>query len=269
MAKLIITVSPQGELYVDGEHYGTTPPITTLELAPGMHHIEVRSGSRKPFVTYMTVKPGEERRIRHDFGAKPSRPPAESREPAFTREGRNLLRDPRNRVRREEQRVDDDAQSGVLRFVVGEVVQVDEHARTENLGRVGKTSHGPLAHRRRRDDGSDDGNLFLLDVFPNVLDEIEHPGLVEAGAHEDQLDVVVERGLGVGDRSYKKQGVALQDAADTLLGIGSNGCEDSGHAESRQPLYRSSPSCYPDWWSPPANPTLLKPPTKPSTRLRR
>jgi serine/threonine protein kinase len=49
--------------------------ITTLELAPGMHQIEVRSGSRKPYVTYMTVQPGEERRIRHDFHAKPSRPP--------------------------------------------------------------------------------------------------------------------------------------------------------------------------------------------------
>jgi hypothetical protein len=68
-------VSPRGELYIDGDHYGTTPPITTLELAPGMHQIEVRSGSRKPYVTYMTVQPGEERRIRHDFHAKPSRPP--------------------------------------------------------------------------------------------------------------------------------------------------------------------------------------------------
>jgi hypothetical protein len=75
MARLIIAVSPRGELYIDGEHYGTTPPITTLELAPGMHRIEVRSGSRKPYVTYMTVQGGEERRIRHDFNAKSSRPP--------------------------------------------------------------------------------------------------------------------------------------------------------------------------------------------------
>jgi eukaryotic-like serine/threonine-protein kinase len=75
MARLLIAVSPRGELYIDGEHYGTTPPITTLELAPGMHRIEVRSGSRKPYVTYMTVQGGEERRIRHDFNAKSSRPP--------------------------------------------------------------------------------------------------------------------------------------------------------------------------------------------------
>jgi hypothetical protein len=74
-ATLIIAVSPQGEIYVDGKHYGTTPPIKMLDLEPGMHRIEVRSGSRKPYVTYMTVEAGDVRRIRHDFGARPSRPP--------------------------------------------------------------------------------------------------------------------------------------------------------------------------------------------------
>jgi hypothetical protein len=75
-ATLIIAVSPQGEIYIDGKHYGTTPPITTLDLEPGMHRIEVRSGSRKPYLTYMTVQAGDVRRIRHDFDAKPSRPPS-------------------------------------------------------------------------------------------------------------------------------------------------------------------------------------------------
>ena len=74
-ARLIIAVSPQGELYIDGKHYGTTPPITTLDLEPGIHRIEIRSGSRKPYLTYMTVEAGDVRRIRHDFGAKPSGPP--------------------------------------------------------------------------------------------------------------------------------------------------------------------------------------------------
>lgn len=74
-AKLIVAVSPRGEVYIDGKHYGTTPPITTLDLEPGMRRIEVRSGSRKPYLTYMTVQAGDVRRIRHDFSAKPSRPP--------------------------------------------------------------------------------------------------------------------------------------------------------------------------------------------------
>jgi serine/threonine-protein kinase len=75
-ARLIIAVSPQGEIYIDDKHYGTTPPITTLDLEPGMHRIEIRSGSRKPYLTYMTVQAGDVRRIRHDFSAKPSRPPS-------------------------------------------------------------------------------------------------------------------------------------------------------------------------------------------------
>jgi len=74
-ARLIIAVAPHGELYIDGKHHGTTPPITTLVLEPGMHRIEIRSGSRKPYLTYMAVQAGEQRRIRHDFGAKPSGPP--------------------------------------------------------------------------------------------------------------------------------------------------------------------------------------------------
>jgi hypothetical protein len=78
-ARLIVAVSPHGELYIDGQHQGTTPPITTFALEPGMRRIEVRSGSRKPFLTYMTVQAGEVRRIRHDFDARPSSPPGRRR----------------------------------------------------------------------------------------------------------------------------------------------------------------------------------------------
>jgi PEGA domain len=74
-AKLMIAVSPQGELYIDGKHYGTTPPLTTFDLEPGMHRIEIRSGSWKPYLTYITVEAGDQRRIRHEFGAKRSGPP--------------------------------------------------------------------------------------------------------------------------------------------------------------------------------------------------
>ena len=74
-ARVVVAVSPGGEIYIDDRHYGTTPPITTFDLEPGMHRIEVRSGRRKPYLTYMTVQAGDVRRIRHDFEAKPSRPP--------------------------------------------------------------------------------------------------------------------------------------------------------------------------------------------------
>jgi serine/threonine-protein kinase len=74
-AQLILAVSPGGELYIDGVPHGAIPPNTTFDLAPGMHRIEVRSGSRRPYLTYMTVQAGDVRRIRHDFNAMPSRPP--------------------------------------------------------------------------------------------------------------------------------------------------------------------------------------------------
>jgi serine/threonine-protein kinase len=73
-AKLLIAVEPRGEIYIDGQHAGTTPPVTTLDLEPGLHRIEIRSGSRTPYLTYMNVEPGDQRRIRHDFNAK-GRPP--------------------------------------------------------------------------------------------------------------------------------------------------------------------------------------------------
>ncbi len=75
MARLVVEVSPRGELYIDGKDHGTTPPITTLDLEPGMHRIEVRNGSRTPYLTYMTVAAGDVRRIRYDFNAKPIHPP--------------------------------------------------------------------------------------------------------------------------------------------------------------------------------------------------
>jgi hypothetical protein len=40
-----------------------------------MHRIEIRNGSRRPYLTYMTVEAGDERRIQHDFNARPMRPP--------------------------------------------------------------------------------------------------------------------------------------------------------------------------------------------------
>lgn len=76
-ARLILAVSPRGELYIDGEHHGTTPPITTFDLEPGMHRIEIRSGSRTPYLTYMTVQAGDVRRIRYDFDTRRAvHPPA-------------------------------------------------------------------------------------------------------------------------------------------------------------------------------------------------
>jgi serine/threonine-protein kinase len=66
-ARVTLEISPRGEIYIDGKHQGTAPPTTTFDLEPGMHRIEVRSGSRTPYLTYMVVQAGDVRRIRYDF----------------------------------------------------------------------------------------------------------------------------------------------------------------------------------------------------------
>jgi serine/threonine protein kinase len=77
-ARVVLSVSPRGEVYINGEHYGTTPPITALDLDPGIYRIEVRNGSRKPYLTYMTVQAGDVRRVRHQFNASGAVQPPKS-----------------------------------------------------------------------------------------------------------------------------------------------------------------------------------------------
>lgn len=69
-AKLVVAVAPRGEVYVDGKHAATAEPAATLDLEPGMHRIEIRNGSRRPYLNYVVVEPGEQRQIRYDFNAK-------------------------------------------------------------------------------------------------------------------------------------------------------------------------------------------------------
>jgi serine/threonine-protein kinase len=66
-ARIVFAVYPWGEIYVDGKLHGTTPPITTLDLAPGRHRIEVRNSSQPPRIMFVTLQAGNVQRIRHDF----------------------------------------------------------------------------------------------------------------------------------------------------------------------------------------------------------
>ena len=66
-ARLTLAVSPWGSVYIDGKFHGTTPPVTTLDLSPGRHLVEVRNSSQPVYLTYATVRAGEVRSIRHEF----------------------------------------------------------------------------------------------------------------------------------------------------------------------------------------------------------
>jgi hypothetical protein len=72
-ATLAFTVSPWGEVVVDGQSYGATPPLTHLPLPPGEHRVEIRNGVSDPYRTLVRIEPDQVLRIQHRF--EPQRRP--------------------------------------------------------------------------------------------------------------------------------------------------------------------------------------------------
>jgi serine/threonine protein kinase len=65
--KIIISVSPWAEIYVNGMRRGTSPPVSVIELSPGKHRIDIRHSSQSSYLAYVKVKAVETRKLRHDF----------------------------------------------------------------------------------------------------------------------------------------------------------------------------------------------------------
>jgi serine/threonine-protein kinase len=66
-ATIAFTVSPWGEVVVDGRSYGATPPLTHLPLPPGEHAVEIRNGVSDPYRTVVRIEPDQVLRIQHKF----------------------------------------------------------------------------------------------------------------------------------------------------------------------------------------------------------
>lgn len=68
LARLLLAVSPWGEIYVDGRKRGTSPPLTELKLAPGRHTVEIRNSTFVPYAETVDLK-GETAtvKIKHRF----------------------------------------------------------------------------------------------------------------------------------------------------------------------------------------------------------
>ena len=66
-AKLMLTVSPWGEVYVDGKRRGIASPAATIEIPPGRHRIEIRNPSQVTFLANVTVQAGDTQQITHRF----------------------------------------------------------------------------------------------------------------------------------------------------------------------------------------------------------
>jgi hypothetical protein len=80
-AAIQLDIRPWGNVYVDGEPKGRTPPLVRVLLPPGPHVIEVRNGRLKPLRMEVTLQAGEELELKHVFSTPPPPPPPRKKQP--------------------------------------------------------------------------------------------------------------------------------------------------------------------------------------------
>ena len=73
-----LEISPEGEVFVDGELKGRSPPLTRLAVSPGPHTIEVQNTSYAPLRLELNLKPAEEIKVTHAFGGRRPRKEGDS-----------------------------------------------------------------------------------------------------------------------------------------------------------------------------------------------
>lgn len=66
-ATLVFAIRPWGEVYVDGNNKGVTPPLNELKLAAGKHKVEIRNAGFTPYVETLELQAGASRKIKHIF----------------------------------------------------------------------------------------------------------------------------------------------------------------------------------------------------------
>jgi len=66
-ATLSLAISPWGEVHINGRLHGISPPLRSVELAPGRHRIEIRNTGFPPHMEIVDAKAGGRIRIRHKF----------------------------------------------------------------------------------------------------------------------------------------------------------------------------------------------------------
>lgn len=71
-------VTPHGDVFIDGEFKGKSPPLTHLPISPGAHTIEVRNDAYAPLRLELNLKPAEEIKVAHAFGSRRSRKEGDS-----------------------------------------------------------------------------------------------------------------------------------------------------------------------------------------------
>ncbi len=65
-----LTIQPWGEIYVDGKHLGSVPPMYEFPLSAGRHRIEIQHPEFPSYVRTVDVTPGAKIDVRHWFQPK-------------------------------------------------------------------------------------------------------------------------------------------------------------------------------------------------------
>lgn len=79
---IALAITPWGEVRVNGESKGRSPPLKRLEVSPGKHTIELRHPQNAPLTLEVDLSPGEEFMVRHAFSTpRPAPTPAPAQEP--------------------------------------------------------------------------------------------------------------------------------------------------------------------------------------------
>ncbi|MEN6586713.1 MAG: serine/threonine-protein kinase [Sulfuricella sp.] len=66
-ATLTFSITPWGEVYVDGKNMGVTPPLNELKVEAGKHTVEIRNAGFTPYIETFELRIGATRKIKHIF----------------------------------------------------------------------------------------------------------------------------------------------------------------------------------------------------------
>jgi hypothetical protein len=65
--RLALAISPWGEVYVDGQRKGVSPPLAELNLAPGTYTIEIRNTTFRPYRERLDLRNATDAKLKHRF----------------------------------------------------------------------------------------------------------------------------------------------------------------------------------------------------------
>ena len=67
VAMITLAIAPWGEIFVDGNRIGVSPPVNEVEVAPGKRRIEIKNGAFPVYTQIVEIKADQKVRIKHKF----------------------------------------------------------------------------------------------------------------------------------------------------------------------------------------------------------